>query len=66
VFALNAETFPQSGNVWDSLGEAYMKAGDLKKARQSYEKSLVLDPMSKNAKAALKKIEESKEKPKSH
>ena len=62
VFALNAETFPQSGNVWDSLAEAYLKAGDLKKAKENYEKSLTLDPSNENAKSALKKISETKEK----
>lgn len=38
MFKLNAETFPQSENVWDSLAEAYMKAGDVKKAEENYEK----------------------------
>jgi tetratricopeptide (TPR) repeat protein len=65
VFQLNAEVFPQSGNVWDSLAEACLKAGDLKKAKEHYEKSLTLDPTNENAKEALKKITEAKEKPKS-
>ena len=60
VFKLNAETFPQSGNVWDSLAEAYMKAGDLKKAEETYEKSLILDPTNENAKEVLNKIREPK------
>src|SRR5216683_1101404 len=58
VFKLNAETFPDSGNVWDSLAEAYMKSGDLKKAQETYEKVLVLDPANENAKEMLKKIKE--------
>jgi tetratricopeptide (TPR) repeat protein len=62
VFQLNAATFPQSGNVWDSLAEAYMKAGDLKKAQENYEKSLTLDPTNDNAKEMLKKIKEIKDK----
>jgi tetratricopeptide (TPR) repeat protein len=62
VFGLNAEMFPQSGNVWDSLAEAYMKAGDLKKAVENYEKALALDPKNENARDSLKKIRESKEK----
>ena len=62
VFQLNAATFPQSGNVWDSLAEAYMKAGDLKKAQENYEKSLTLDPTNDNAKEMLKKIKETKDK----
>jgi len=55
---LNAEAFPGSGNVWDSLAEAYMKSGDLKKAQETYEKVLVLDPANENAKEMLKKIKE--------
>ena len=56
VFALNAEVFPKSANVWDSLGEAYLKSGDLKMAKQNYEKSLALDPRSESAIENLKKI----------
>lgn len=58
VFKLNAETFPDSSNVWDSLGEAYLKEGDAKKAQENYEKALSLDPASQSAKEALKKIKE--------
>ena len=64
VFELNAQAFPQSGNVWDSLAEAYMKAGDPKKAKENYQKSLTLDPNNQNATQALKKIRESAEKSK--
>lgn len=39
VFTLNAQAFPKSANVWDSLAEAYMKAGDMKTAKRYYEKS---------------------------
>ena len=62
VFKLNAEQFPQSANVWDSLGEAYMKGGDMKTAQQNYEKALLLDPADNNAKEMLKKINEQKPK----
>lgn len=58
VFLLNAQTFPNSANVWDSLAEAYMKSGDQKTARKYYEKSLKLDPKNENAKENLKKIRE--------
>jgi tetratricopeptide (TPR) repeat protein len=50
VFKLNAEAFPQSGNVWNSLAEAYMKAEDLKIARKNYEKALKLNPEDQNSK----------------
>jgi tetratricopeptide (TPR) repeat protein len=58
VLKLNAEEFPASANVWDSLGEACMKAGDMKLAEQYYQKVLTLDPGSENAKQMLKKIKE--------
>src|SRR5215472_14526060 len=61
VFKLNAETFPDSSNVWDSLGEAYLKAGDLKNAQENYQKALRLDPTSQSAKEALKKIKDSQQ-----
>src|SRR5882724_1439120 len=62
VFQVNAEQFPESANAWDSLAEAYMKAGDMKKAKENYEKSLALDPKNDHAKTQLQKIEETKEK----
>ena len=56
VFALNVEKFPTSSNVYDSLGEAYMKAGDNAKAILNYEKSLELNPHNDNAREMLKKL----------
>lgn len=56
VFMLNAKTFPNSANVWDSLAEAYMKAGDTKSAKRYYERSLKLDPKNEEARDNLKKI----------
>jgi tetratricopeptide (TPR) repeat protein len=59
VFKLNAETFPDSPNAWDSLAEAYMKSGDAKNAQVNYERALTLDPNNENAKEMLKKLKES-------
>jgi tetratricopeptide (TPR) repeat protein len=56
VFKMNADKFPDSGNVWDSLAEAYMKSGDMKQAEAYYEKSLKLEPRNRNAAEMLKKI----------
>lgn len=56
VFSLNAETFPDSANVWDSLAEGYLQAGDIGKAQENYEKALKLDPANPSAKEALEKI----------
>ncbi len=55
---MNAQVFPKSANVWDSLAEAYMKAGDMKTAKRHYEKSLKLDPKNESARENLKKIKE--------
>ncbi len=56
VFQLNADNFPESANVWDSLAEAYMKAGDKIMAEKYYNKSLELNPNNQNAKDMLKKL----------
>jgi len=53
VFRFNAQAFPNSYNVFDSLGEAYLKQGNNKLARQHYKKSLQLNPNNTNAKQAL-------------
>jgi len=53
VFEWNVAAHPQSANVHDSLGEAYLGAGRRDDARRSYENALRLDPSSTSAKAAL-------------
>ena len=57
ILQANADLFPESGNVWDSLAEAYMKSGDKKSARQYYEKSLALDPRNQHAQEMLKQLD---------
>jgi tetratricopeptide (TPR) repeat protein len=57
VFKLNVEAFPQSFNVYNSLGEAYFKNGDTKNAIKNYEKSLELNSGNANAKKMLNKLE---------
>jgi cytochrome c-type biogenesis protein CcmH/NrfG len=57
VFKLNVELHPDSFNVYDSLGEAYMNSGDIKNAVNNYKKSLELNPDNANAKEMLKKLE---------
>jgi dipeptidyl aminopeptidase/acylaminoacyl peptidase len=56
VFEFNVARHPQSSNVYDSLGEAYMKAGNQALAFKNYQKSLELNPNNTNAVAMLKKI----------
>ena len=58
VFQRNVQDFPQSSNVYDSLGEAYAKVGEKDLAIANYEKSLQLDPKNKNAVERLKKLRE--------
>jgi CubicO group peptidase (beta-lactamase class C family) len=56
VFRRNVEEFPKSSNVYDSLGEAYAKAGQKSLAIENYEKSLELDPKNRNGAEQLKKL----------
>ncbi len=58
VFRLNASEFPASGNVWDSLAEAYLAAGNQTLAQIYYRKALEVDPQNANALAKLRKLEE--------
>jgi tetratricopeptide (TPR) repeat protein len=56
VFKLNVKEYPQSWNVYDSLGEGYMNAGQTSLAIQNYEKSLELNPKNTNGLEMLKKL----------
>jgi CubicO group peptidase (beta-lactamase class C family) len=56
VFEKNVREYPESSNVYDSLGEAYAAAGKKELAIENYEKSLHLDPKNDNAKERLKKL----------
>jgi tetratricopeptide (TPR) repeat protein len=58
IFKLNAEVYPRSVNVYDSLAEAYMINGDKELAIKNYERSLELDPNNTNAVEMLKKLRE--------
>jgi hypothetical protein len=53
VFQLNVESYPDSANVYDSLGEAYRNHGDRELAIKNYEKSVQLNPNNQGAKEAL-------------
>ncbi len=56
IFELNVEAFPDSWNVYDSLGEAYMSAGQNTLAIQNYKKSIELNPDNEYGKGQLKKL----------
>jgi Flp pilus assembly protein TadD len=57
VFALNAEMYPDSWNVYDSLAEGYLALGKVDKAVSLYEKSLEVNPDNENGKKMLAMIE---------
>ncbi len=57
IFRLNAEQYPESPNVWDSLAEGYLAAGNPLLAEIYYKKSLEMDPQNKNAMEQLQKLE---------
>jgi tetratricopeptide (TPR) repeat protein len=56
IFKLNVSEHPQAWNVYDSLGEAYMKKGEKELAIENYRKSLELNLNNENGKAMLKKL----------
>lgn len=57
LFSINVALYPNSSNVYDSLGEAYMKSGDTLNAILNYKKSLTLDSGNKRAKRNIKRLE---------
>ncbi|MBU8871450.1 MAG: MBL fold metallo-hydrolase [Gemmatimonadales bacterium] len=56
MFKINVELFPESWNVYDSLGEALFACGDRDAAVAAYEKSLQLNPESPTGKEMLERI----------
>ncbi len=57
VFKINVEEFPDSWNVYDSLGEAYLAKGDKRQALSNYKKSVELDSNNKNGKMIISALE---------
>jgi hypothetical protein len=60
IFQLNAEAYPRSSNVYDSLAEAYMNHGDTNLAIENYQKSFELNPNNTSAVEAIKKLKQQK------
>jgi len=56
ILKLNVEAFPSSSNVYDGLGEAFMKNGNKELAIENYKKSLELNPKNSNAEDMIKKL----------
>jgi tetratricopeptide (TPR) repeat protein len=56
VFELNVAEYPDASNPYDSLGEAYLAAGDTARAIVNYETSVELNPDNTNGIAVLERI----------
>ncbi|MDX1419896.1 MAG: S41 family peptidase [Rubricoccaceae bacterium] len=56
IFRFNVAAFPDSWNVYDSLGEAYMEAGRRDEAIAHYERSLALNPDNENGRRTLTRL----------
>jgi tetratricopeptide (TPR) repeat protein len=58
IFKMNIEYYPESSNVYDSMGELLMIQGDTAASIEYYEKSLQLNPKNENARTKIKKMKE--------
>jgi hypothetical protein len=56
IFKLNAEAYPRSANVYDSLGDAYEAAGKKDEAIKSFERALAIDPSYPSSLAAVQRL----------
>ena len=56
IFKLNVKEYPKSFNVYDSLGEAYMNQGDIRRAKRYYKKSIRINPDNQNGIDMLEKM----------
>jgi len=62
IFELNVQQFPESGNVFDSLGEGYMMDKQIDKSIEYYKLSIEKNPDNPNAKEMIELLEYEKEK----
>jgi len=60
TFQFGISKFPNHANLYDSLGEAFLTAGDYDKALMNYKKAIALGGTNGNAKTMVMKIEEIK------
>jgi len=58
VFERNTVDYPESSNVWDSLGEALREAGRLEESIAMYTRSIELDPANENARRFIAEMRE--------
>lgn len=57
IFRVNTLLYPESGNAYDSLGEAYLANGDKSLAKENYKKALQFSPGNQNAARIIKSLE---------
>jgi len=57
ILKLNVEAHPQAANPYDSLGEAYLAAGERELALQNYRKAVELNPQNTAAATIIKNLE---------
>jgi len=56
IFTLNTEVYPESANVYDSLGEAYLKSGNKELGLKNYQKALAIHPDDKDLQQRIANI----------
>ncbi len=59
-FKMNVKLYPDSWNVYDSLGEGYMVLGETRLGLENYEKSVKLNPDNSNGIEMIKKLKAAK------
>jgi tetratricopeptide (TPR) repeat protein len=57
IFKQNVQDHPESSNVYDSLGEAYMLSGNKELAIKNYQRSIELNPNNASSREMLKKLQ---------
>jgi hypothetical protein len=60
LFEMNASNYPTSSKVFASLGDAYAKKGDKKKAIASYQKAIALNSKAEDVSTKLKALQGSR------
>ncbi len=58
IFTMNTKLHPNSGNVYNSLGDAYARSGDSLQAYENYKKALAINGDNGRARRFIEKYEE--------
>lgn len=56
VLLLAVRCYPNSSNLFDSLGEAYLFLGNKEEAKKNFAMALLLNPQNQNAKIKLQQL----------